>query len=94
MREIIARNEIGPDDVVSCIFTAHRRPRRRVPGRRRAPRGLRRVPLLCAREVPVPGALGHVIRVLIHYYADEAHRATHVYLGGARALRTDLESAQ
>ena len=52
------------------------------------------MPLLCAREVPVPGALGHVIRVLIHYYADESHRATHVYLGGARVLRTDLESAQ
>jgi chorismate mutase len=32
--------------------------------------------------------------VLIHYYADESHRATHIYLGGARALRTDLESAQ
>ena len=52
------------------------------------------MPLLCAREVPVPGALGHVIRVLIHYYADEDHTAEHVYLGEARGLRTDLESAQ
>ena len=43
---------------------------------------------------PVPGALGHVIRVLIHYYAAEAHRAHHVYLEGARALRTDLDAAQ
>jgi chorismate mutase len=42
----------------------------------------------------VPGALGQVIRVLIHYYADDGHRATHVYLREARALREDLESAQ
>jgi chorismate mutase len=35
-----------------------------------------------------------VIRVLIHYYAPEEHRAEHVYLGEARTLRADLESAQ
>jgi chorismate mutase len=42
----------------------------------------------------VPGALGRVIRVLIHYYAGEGHHAQHVYLGDARALRTDLDAAQ
>ena len=42
----------------------------------------------------MPGSLPRVIRVLIHYYADEGHVAKHVYLGGARELRTDLESAQ
>jgi hypothetical protein len=43
----------------------------------------------------VPGALGAgVIRVLIHYYADEGHRRLTSILGGARVLRTDLESAQ
>jgi chorismate mutase len=52
------------------------------------------VPLLCAREVPVPGSLPMVIRVLIHYYAGEDHKATHVYLGEARRLREDLEAAQ
>ena len=56
--------------------------------------GFDRVPLLCAREVPVPGALPMVIRVLIHYHADDAHESKHVYLGEARALRKDLESAQ
>ena len=47
-----------------------------------------------AQEIPVPGALPRVIRVLIHYYADEAHEARHVYLGEARSLRADLDSAQ
>ena len=52
------------------------------------------VPLLCAREVPVPGSLPMVIRVLMHYNAPDTHRAQHVYLGEARGLRTDLSSAQ
>ena len=56
--------------------------------------GFDRVPLLCAREIPVPGALPQVIRVLIHYYADDDHEAQHVYLGEARSLRSDLDAAQ
>ena len=94
MREIMARNEIGPDDVVSCIFTLTDDLDAEFPAVAARGLGFDRVPLLCAREVPVPGALGRVIRVLIHYYADEDHRAEHVYLGEARGLRTDLESAQ
>jgi chorismate mutase len=94
MREIMARNEIGPDDVVSCIFTLTDDLDADFPAVAARGLGFERVPLLCTREVPVPGALGRVIRVLIHYYADEAHRATHVYLGEARTLRADLESAQ
>ena len=94
MREIMARNEIGPDDVVSCIFTLTDDLDAEFPAVAARGLGFDRVPLLCAREVPVPGALGRVIRVLIHYYADEGHAAEHVYLGEARALRPDLESAQ
>ena len=94
MREIMARNGIGPDDVVSCIFTLTDDLNAEFPAVAARGLGFDRVPLLCAREVPVPGALGRVIRVLIHYYADEGHTADHVYLGGARGLRTDLESAQ
>jgi chorismate mutase len=56
--------------------------------------GLNKVPLMCAREVPVPGSLPRVIRALVHYYAAEDHQPRHVYLGEARGLRTDLESAQ
>ena len=51
------------------------------------------MPLLCAREIPVPGALPQVIRVLIHAYSDR-HAAEHVYLGEAVKLRLDLTGAQ
>jgi chorismate mutase len=44
--------------------------------------------------VPVPGSLPRVIRTLVHYYAGEGHEPRHVYLGDARTLRADLESAQ
>jgi chorismate mutase len=56
--------------------------------------GFSQVPLLCSREVPVPGSLPRVIRVLMHYYAPDNHVSRHVYLGEARALRQDLEGAQ
>ena len=59
---------------------------------RRARLASRRVPLLCAREIAVPGSLPRVIRVLIHYYADEGHVSQHVYLGEARRLREDLHA--
>ena len=94
LREILKLNDLHPSDVVSCIFTLTEDLDAEFPAVAARNMGFSAVPLLCAREVPVPGALGRVIRVLIHYYADEAHRATHVYLGGARVLRTDLESAQ
>ena len=94
MREIMARNELGPDDVVSCIFTLTEDLDAEFPAVAARGLGFGRVPLLCAREVPVPGALPHVIRVLMHYYAAEDHTPEHVYLGEARGLRMDLESAQ
>ena len=52
------------------------------------------MPLLCAREIDVPGALPRVIRVLIHYYAQAPHEPSHVYLGDAAGLRSDLLAAQ
>jgi chorismate mutase len=94
MREIMDRNGIGPADVVSCIFTLTDDLDAEFPAVAARRLGFDRVPLLCAREVPVPGSLPRVIRVLIHYHADDDHRAAHVYLGEARRLREDLEAAQ
>ena len=94
MREIMARNTLAPDDVVSCIFTLTEDLDAEFPALAARRLGFERVPLLCAREVPVRGALPKVIRVLIHYYADDGHRAQHVYLGDARTLRSDLDAAQ
>jgi chorismate mutase len=94
MREIMKRNTIGPGDVVSCIFTTTSDLNAEFPAVAARRLGFDRVPLLCAQEIEVPGSLPRVIRVLIHYYAGDEHEARHVYLGEARALRTDLESAQ
>ena len=88
------RNSLSAEAMVSCIFTVTEDLNAQFPAVAARNLGLDRVPLLCAREVPVPGALPRVIRVLVHYYASEDHEPRHVYLGEARSLRSDLESAQ
>jgi chorismate mutase len=94
MREIMKRNELRPDDVVSCLFTVTEDIDAEFPAVAARRLGFDQVPLMCAREIPVPGALPRVIRVMMHYYAPDDHEARHVYLGDARRLRMDLESAQ
>ncbi len=94
MREILERNALAPERVVSCIFTATNELTAEFPAVAARALGFESVPLLCARELDVPGSLPRVIRVLIHYYADDGHVAHHVYLGEAAALRTDLQAAQ
>ena len=94
MRELMTRNGLDASALVSCLFTLTEDLDAEFPAKAARRMGLSAVPLMCAREVPVPGSLPRVIRVLVHYYADEDHTARHVYLREARALRTDLESAQ
>ncbi len=94
MREIMDRNALSPEQVVSCIFTVTDDLTAEFPAVAARALGFERVPLLCAREIPVPGSLPRVIRVLIHYYADEDHEARHVYLREAATLREDLQAAQ
>ena len=94
MRELMERNELEPDAMVSCIFTLTDDLNAEFPAVAARRLGLHSVPLLCAREVPVPGSVPRVIRVLVHYYAADEHTPRHVYLREARVLRTDLESAQ
>jgi chorismate mutase len=94
MRELMARNALTPESVVSCIFTLTTDLDAQFPAVAARRLGFDRVPLLCAQEIPVPGALPSVIRVLAHYYAEPDHEPQHVYLGAAQALRRDLDSAQ
>jgi chorismate mutase len=94
MSEIMARNELEPRQVVSCIFTVTDDLTAEFPAVAARALGFERVPLLCAREIPVPGSLHRVIRVLIHYYACEDHEPAHVYLREAATLRADLQAAQ
>jgi chorismate mutase len=94
MRALMERNGLDAGDLVSCLFTLTDDLDAEFPALAARRMGLSAVPLMCAREVPVPGSLPRVIRVLVHYHADEPHQPRHVYLREARSLRVDLESAQ
>jgi chorismate mutase len=94
MRAIMERNALTPENVVSCIFTATNDLNAEFPAVAARTLGFDGVPLLCAREIAVPRSLPRVIRVLIHYYAEEGDSPKHVYLGDAAALRADLQAAQ
>lgn len=94
IRELMHRNALEVDAFVSCIFTLTPDLDAEFPAVAARRLGFDRVPLLCAREIPVPGALASVIRVLAHYHAEPEHVPQHVYLGAAQALRQDLTSAQ
>jgi chorismate mutase len=94
MGELLARNRLDGDSIVSCIFTLTEDLDAEFPAVAARRLGLSGVPLLCAREIDVPGALPRVIRVLLHAYADPAAVARHVYLREAVKLRADLEGAQ
>jgi chorismate mutase len=84
-------NGMRPEDVASALFTVTEDLDAQFPSL--AARGLpdwREVPLLCVREIPVPGSLGHCIRVLIHWNTDRPQaQVRHVFLRGARHLRPE-----
>jgi chorismate mutase len=94
VEQIMSRNALAPEQMVSCVFSATTDLNAQFPAVAARDLGLSQVPLLCTQEIEVPGSLPRVIRVLLHYYASNGHAPQHVYLGEARGLRTDLESAQ
>jgi chorismate mutase len=94
VREVMVRNGLRDEDLVSCIFTCTEDLDAEFPAVAARQMGLSGVPLLCAREMDVPGALPRVIRLLVHCYADPEAPVQHVYLREAVALRKDLEDAQ
>jgi chorismate mutase len=94
VREAMERNALAPENMVSCIFTCTDDLDAEFPAVAARRLGLSAVPLLCAREIDVPGALPRVIRLLLHYYAEPEMEVRHVYLREAVALRRDLEGAQ
>lgn len=91
---LIERNELEAAAMVSCIFTATDDLDAEFPAVAARRLGLGGVPLICAREIPVPGSMERVVRVLLHYYGPPRRPPSHVYLGPTKALRADLTSAQ
>ena len=94
VRAVIARNELDPADMVSCIFTCTDDLDAEFPAVAARKLGLAAVPLLCTRELTVPGSLPRTIRLMLHCYSAPERPAQHVYLREATALRRDLEGAQ
>jgi chorismate mutase len=92
--EVMTRNQLEPEQMVSCIFTCTDDLDAEFPAVAARRMGLSTVPLLCAREIDVPGALPRVIRLLLHCYVEPERDAQHVYLREAVALRRDLQGAQ
>lgn len=88
--DVLGRNGLGVDDLVSIIFTTTEDLAADFPAAAARDIGLGAVPLLCAREIPVVGAMPMCIRVLVHCYAPAERAIRHVYLREARQLRTDL----
>ncbi len=85
---LVEANGIQPDDVASIIFTTTPDLTATFPAVAARELGWVHVPLLCAHEMDVPGALRGVIRVLMHVNTDKSAREIkHVYLRGARELR-------
>ena len=94
VREVMSRNSLEQDDMVSCIFTCTPDLNAQFPAVAARRLGLNAVPLMCACEMDVPGAMPRVIRLMLHCYADPATEAQHVYLREAVELRRDLHAAQ
>src|SRR5439155_25026483 len=87
LAELLQRNDLEAADVVSIVFTATDDIRSAFPAEAARRMGLRWVPLLCARELAVDGALPGCIRVLMHFHTDRGpSEVAHVYLEGARPL--------
>lgn len=92
--EVMERNELRPESFVSVIFTVTDDLNAQFPAVAARELGFGQVPLLCNREMDVPGAMERVIRLLAHYHARADHSPRHVYLGETQNLRADLHSAQ
>ena len=96
LEEILTENAgMRPEDVASAIFTVTDDLASTFPAQAAREMGWSLVPMLCAREIPVPNSLSRVIRVLVHWNTDVSQaEITHVYLRDAVKLRPDLVAAQ
>ncbi|MFL6140730.1 MAG: chorismate mutase [Labedaea sp.] len=88
---VLSSNELGPDDVVSMLFTLTSDLTAAFPAAAARELGLTDVALMCATEVAVPGSLPRVVRLLAHVDTSLPRaEIRHVYLAGAEVLRPDL----
>jgi chorismate mutase len=90
LTEVLDRNDLATDDLISIIFTMTPDLTSEFPALAARQAGLTTVPLLCTSEIPVPGSLGKCIRLLLHCTVPADRPIHHVYLREAKTLRPDL----
>ena len=91
VREMLRRNDLSVDDLISVVFTATPDLNAEFPAYAARLMGMTDVPLLCSTEIAVPGAMPRVLRLLAHVETDRTRaEMAHPYLRGAAALRRDL----
>lgn len=91
LRELLQRNEIASEEIVSIFFTATEDLTSAFPAEAARRMGLGAVPLMCASEIPVRGAMPRVVRILLHFHtARSRSEIVPAYLDGAESLRDDL----
>ena len=89
--EMMTANRLVPDDLISILFTATSDIGSGFPATAARSLGLDDTPVMCAREMEIPGSLGLCVRVMMHAHSPRSKReVVHVYLHGARQLRPDL----
>jgi chorismate mutase len=88
---ILERNGLGTDDLISVWFTATPDLHSDFPAAAARKLGIVDVPLICAQELDIVGAMPRVVRILAHVESDLAKsEIAHVYLGAAATLRKDI----
>ena len=91
LSSILKANNLEISDVISVLLTASPDLNAAVPASAAREIGFQSVPLLCAQEIDVPGALPRTIRVMLHCNSSRSvQEIEHVYLHGASVLRKDL----
>jgi chorismate mutase len=91
LAEMLSRNGVDTEDLISVLFTVTEDLHAAFPAEAARRMGLGLVPLMCAREIPVPRAMDRVVRVLMHFHSGlDLAEVVHVYLDGAESLRDDL----
>jgi chorismate mutase len=94
-RMLEANPELRIEDIASIVFTTTADLNSAYPAQAAREMGWNSVPMICSREIPVPGGLLRCIRVLMHWNTDLDQQAVcHIYLGSAASLRPDLNGTE
>lgn len=95
IRAVLDANDLEQEDLISILFTVTADLSSEFPAVAGRQVGLVDVPLICAKEIDVPGSLPRVVRMMVHAETERGRdKIQHVYLHGATALRPDLTGAQ